>query len=258
MIKAVFFDVDGTLVSFRTHTVPQSTFDCINQLKEKGIKVFIATGRRLQAITNVGTLVFDGYITLNGAYCLAGRDQVIYKHHIPHTDIQAMLHYQETVRAFPCAMAQENNIYMNHVDADVKEVFDMLNFPTPPLRPLREVADDPVYQLIAFFKTGEQDRIMQVMPNCEATRWNPLFSDVVPKGVDKSIGIDKVLEYYGISLDEAMAFGDGGNDIGMIRHVKYGVAMGNAEDDVKQAAHYVTTSVDDDGIYNALKHFNVL
>lgn len=258
MVKAVFFDIDGTLVSFRTHKVPESTFESILRLKEKGIKVFIATGRRLQAITNVGTLEFDGYVTLNGGYCLAGREQVIHKHHIPQADIRAMLDYQENVRPFPCAMAQEDAIYMNYVDENVEEVFNLLNFPTPPLRPLREVADDPVFQLIAFFTAGQEGDIMQTMPHCEATRWNPLFSDVVPKGVNKRVGIDKMLEHFGISLEETMAFGDGGNDIGMIRHVKYGVAMGNAEEDVKKSAHYVTTSVDDDGIYNALRHFNVL
>ena len=55
-----------------------------------------------------------------------------------------------------------------------------------------------------------------------------------------------------------MAFGDGGNDIEMLRHVGIGVAMGNAKDEVKACADYVTTSVDDDGIVNALRHFGVI
>lgn len=258
MIKAVFFDVDGTLVSFKTHQVPQSTIDSIQQLKAKGIKVFIATGRRLQAINNVGTLEFDGYITLNGGFCFAGKDKVIYKHAIPAEDIEAMLHYQETVENFPCAMVLEDSIYMNYEDEAVKEVFDLLNFPNPPLRPLREVAHNAAYQLIAFFTEKQEERIMSVLPHCEATRWNPLFSDVVPKGSNKSVGIDKVIEYFGISLEETMAFGDGGNDIQMLQHAGVGVAMGNAEDEVKQFADYVTTSVEEDGIYKALCHFNVL
>ncbi|MDR3093560.1 MAG: HAD hydrolase family protein, partial [Bacteroidales bacterium] len=54
------------------------------------------------------------------------------------------------------------------------------------------------------------------------------------------------------------AFGDGGNDISMLRHVAIGVAMGNATDDVKAQADYVTNSVDDDGIGNALRHFGVI
>ena len=89
MIKAVFFDIDGTLVSFKTHKLPDSTVRVLDLLREKGIKVFIATGRQLQSINNLGTQEFDGYVTLNGGYCLAGKDKVIYKHNIPSEDIEA-------------------------------------------------------------------------------------------------------------------------------------------------------------------------
>ena len=76
---------------------------------------------------------------------------------------------------------------------------------------------------------------MSVLPHCEATRWNPLFADVVPRGSSKAVGIDKIIEHYGISLHETMAFGDGGNDMAMLRHAGIGVAMGNAGDEVKEA-----------------------
>ena len=80
MIKAVFFDIDGTLVSFKTHVVPKSTLHAIELLKKKGIKIFIATGRHRRSINNLGDLEFDGYVTLNGGYVFAGKDDVIYKH----------------------------------------------------------------------------------------------------------------------------------------------------------------------------------
>jgi len=258
MVKAVFFDIDGTLVSFKTHQVPQSTIESISALRKKGIKVFIATGRHIGAINNVGDLEFDGYITLNGSYCLAGKDQVIYKHPIPAEDIQSMLHYQETVEPFPCSMAQENEVIMNYRDEAVDKVFSLLNFPPPPSRPLRESADKEVFQLIAFFTAEQEERIMSAMPNCVATRWNPLFSDVITKGISKSVGIDKIIEYYGIGLNETMAFGDGGNDVEMLRHAGIGVAMGGSAQEVIDAADYVTDTVDDNGIYNALKHYGVL
>lgn len=258
MVKAVFFDVDGTLVSFKTHRIPESTIDSIARLKAKGIKVFIATGRRKQGIDNVGDLVFDGYITVNGGLCLAGDDDVIYRHCIPQEDIEAMIRYQETVEEFPCAMAQEKTIFMNYENEHVQEVFDLLNFPKPPVSTLREAARYPTLQLIAFFTKEQEERIMSVMPGCEATRWNPLFTDVVPKGSSKSVGIDKMLEHYGIALEETMAFGDGGNDMQMLAHVGIGVAMGNAEEEVKAVADYVTDSVDDDGIRNALRRFGII
>ena len=86
----------------------------------------------------------------------------------------------------------------------------------------------------------------------------PLFTDIISRGTSKSRGIDKVLEFYGIKLEDTMAFGDGGNDIPMLKHVNLGVAMGNASDTVQAAADYVTTSVDEEGIMRALQHFGIL
>ena len=97
-----------------------------------------------------------------------------------------------------------------------------------------------------------------VLKNSAASRWHFSFADVNPKCSGKNVGIDKIIEYYSIDLSETIAFGDGGNDISMIKHAAIGVAMGNANDDVKEVADYVTDSVDEDGIYNALKHFNLI
>ena len=68
----------------------------------------------------------------------------------------------------------------------------------------------------------------------------------------------KILEYYGIRSEECMAFGDGGNDIPMLQYAGIGVAMGNARPEVQQVANFVTSSVDDNGIVFALKHFGIL
>ena len=258
MIKAVFFDIDGTLVSFKTHKLTDTTIEALNQLREKGIKVFIATGRKLESINNLGTQEFDGYITLNGAYCVLGKDQVIYKHPMDAEDIKALIHYIEHEEKFPCGLVEEDGIYLNYKDQAAQEVFDLIKFPEPPIRPLSENKGKDVYQLIAFFTAGQEERIMAVIPHCEATRWHPAFADVVPQGSSKAVGIDKICEHFGISLEETMAFGDGGNDMAMIQHAGIGVAMGNAGDEVKAVADYVTTSVDEDGVLNALKHFGVL
>lgn len=258
MIKAVFFDIDGTLVSFKTHTIPQSTLDALALLREKGIKVFIATGRHFCSINNLGNQVFDGYVTINGGRVLVGTDHVIYKQNIPDEDIQALFHYWEKEGEFPCAFVFENELLMNYTNEAVDEVFQMLNFPAPPIRPIEEMKGKDVFQLIAFFTEEQEQRIMKCLPHCESTRWTSLFTDVVSMGISKRVGIDKMLEYFHIGLDECMAFGDGGNDIQMLSHVGLGVAMGNASDEVKKYADYVTDSVDEEGIYKALKFFNVI
>ena len=73
MIKALFFDIDGTLVSFKTHQIPVSTIEALEAAKAKGIQIFISTGRPRVIINNLAALqerkLIDGYITMNGAYC---------------------------------------------------------------------------------------------------------------------------------------------------------------------------------------------
>lgn len=257
MIKAVFFDIDGTLVSFKTHRVPDSAKRAIAALRAKGVRVFIASGRQLLAINNLEDLQFDGYVTLNGGYCIVG-EQVIYKHSMPSEDMVSLVQYMEERENFPCIFVHENAFCINYTDERTDEVFRLLNFPQPPTLPLREAATGDIFQLVAFFTKEQEKAIMAVMPHCEATRWNPLFSDVIQKGSSKQVGVDKMLDYFGISLDESMAFGDGGNDVLMLKHVGIGVAMGNAEDEVKRAADYVTDSVDEDGVEKALRHFGVI
>ena len=73
-IKAVFFDIDGTLISFNTHAVPQSTLDAIKELKKKGIKVIVSTGRSINNLDHIKHLGFDGYSTFNGGYCVVAEN----------------------------------------------------------------------------------------------------------------------------------------------------------------------------------------
>ena len=85
--KALFFDIDGTLVSFNTHEIPASTVDALEQAKANGLKVFIATGRPRQLINNLSAIshLIDGYVTTNGAYCYAGDNNIVCNP-IPETD----------------------------------------------------------------------------------------------------------------------------------------------------------------------------
>ena len=71
---ALFFDIDGTLVSFKTHEIPASTIFALTQAKANGHRVYIATGRPPIIITNLGAIahLIDGYVTTNGALCLVG------------------------------------------------------------------------------------------------------------------------------------------------------------------------------------------
>ncbi len=102
------------------------------------------------------------------------------------------------------------------------------------------------------------EALMRELHHSRSTRWNPIFMDVVPEGGSKRVGIEAVLRAYGLDRNETMAFGDGQNDIEMLRHAAVGVAMGNAAEEVRRAADYVTASVDDDGVALALRHFGLI
>ena len=98
MTKALFFDIDGTLVSFETHRIPPSTIEALEAAHAKGLKIFIATGRPKAIINNLSELqdrnLIDGYITMNGAYCFVG-EEVIYKSAIPQEEVKAMAAFCE-------------------------------------------------------------------------------------------------------------------------------------------------------------------
>lgn len=257
-IKAVFLDIDGTLVSFQTHRVPDSAVQAVRMLREKGIKVFIATGRHLHFINNLGDMEFDGYVTLNGSYCYAGRDKVIYRRMIPAEDIQNLVGVLENREQFPCIFVREEDAFVNGQYGKVRELLRMINLPEPPVKDVTEALQKDVLQLLAFFTPEQEKRVMAAMPHCEATRWTDIFADVVPAGGSKKIGLEKMLDYFDIAREETMAFGDGGNDVPMLEYAGIGIAMGNAAPEVARHADFVTRSVDEDGIAYGLKHFGLI
>ena len=259
MVKAIFFDIDGTLVSFETHSIPQSTIEAITILKKKGIKVFIATGRAYSLINNLGDLKFDGYITLNGSCSLAGDLSIIHKNGICQADIQSLVNYQQQGKSFPCTFVAADESFVYNRNSKVEEVEKLLNMDFGPEKELSYVLNKEVLQIVSFFDEDSENEIMSnVLPNCASARWNPLFTDVIAKGNSKRSGIDKVLEYYDIDLSESVSFGDGGNDISMLEYTPISIVMGNASDEIKKYATLVTDSVDENGVWNALKKLGLI
>lgn len=262
MIKALFFDIDGTLVSFETHKIPVSTIEALTAAKAKGIQIFISTGRPGTIINNLSALqdrgLIDGYITMNGGYCFVDKE-VIYKSTIPTADIEVLMNYC-TSKNIPCIVVGEHDICVCHPNELVKKIFhDFLKVDVIPARTPEEALQiGEIFQMTPFITEEEEREILPSIPNCEIGRWFPAFVDITAKGNTKQKGIDEIICHFGIRLEETMAFGDGGNDISMLRHAGIGIAMGNAKDDVKAAADYVTTGVDDNGIANAMRHFKII
>lgn len=262
MVKALFFDIDGTLVPICSHSIPQDTREALAAARARGIKIFIATGRHMDWIDNLGDEVFDGYVTANGSLCVdsSGRD-VLYMRCVSQDDIRHLAANPVSER-FPFVVVPANGgLFATKVDRNVQAGFDMLNLPSVPVKPLEAALGLDVVQMMVFASRDEIDRsqlFTDVIKDSVPTSWCPYFADIVPKGSDKAVGIAEMCRIHGIDISESMAFGDGHNDIGMLRAAGVGVAMGNAADAVKEAADYITSDADKDGVGNALRHFGII
>lgn len=181
-------------------------------------------------------------------------EEVIYKSAIPATDVQALMQYCSG-RNIPCIAVGEHDICVCQPNDQVRQIFhDFLKVDVLPVKtPEEAIQGREIFQMTPFITAEEEKEILPSIPNCEIGRWFPAFADITAKGNNKQKGIDEIIRHFNIRLEETVAFGDGGNDISMLRHAGIGVAMGNASDDVKAVADYITTTVDDDGIANALK-----
>lgn len=257
MIKALFFDIDGTLVSFQTHKIPQSTIEAITKAKNKGMKIYISTGRPYSLINNIEEIkpLIDGYITTNGAYNFTG-NEVISCNPIPKTDVQTVMSKADEMN-FACMVVGEKDLAMYHSNESSDRIFrQMLNVKNLKENvPIEPILSQCILQLTPVINEEQEKLIMPLLPQCVSCRWYPDFADITACNVNKGNALLSIASHEGFKVEETMAFGDGGNDLSIIQTAGIGVAMGNASEALKKAADYVTTSVDNDGISQALNHW---
>lgn len=257
MIKAIFFDVDGTLVSMTTHAIPQSTLECLKALRCKGVKLFIATGRHMSMMDQVrAQFEFDGYVSVSGQYCLCG-STVVHSNPIPRQGMEEMVSAM-TEHGFSGMFLEGKECWLNLHNEAARQYIEEFHLKTPPVRSLSRALDHEVYQVITLLTREQEHLLLDRAGHLKATRWHPSFLDAMPPNGGKDTGIRAVLDWAGIAPEEAMAFGDGENDLTMFACVGTSVAMGNASDAVKNQANHVTEHVDRDGVRKALLHFGLL
>lgn len=252
--KALFFDIDGTLVSFKTHVIPQSAVGALRQAKERGLQIYISTGRPVPFIVNLKQIedLIDGYITTNGALCLVG-NHTVSTHSIEPADAEAIM---AACREWDvsCIVVGEKHIGVLQPKPIIDEMFRQgLGLEDFRFDPLDEVLTEPLLQLTPFFSEAQEAELMPTLRACTSGRWTPMFVDITHRDADKGKGLVAMTQYLGLDIAETAAFGDGGNDIAILRQAGIGIAMGNAADTVKQNADMVTTSVDEDGVKNAIE-----
>ena len=256
MIKAAFFDIDGTLLSFRTHRVSEGTVEAFDTLRHKGILTFISSGRPRILFPEM-PLRFDGCITMNGAYCFTN-EQVLFKNPIPQDETDRWLQYAEQQNL--CTMIfTEYKMFVNRLDDPVANTIrNQLEFTMPPQLDTEKMIGRETYQIIAVMPAWMDGEVCAMLPECRLPRWHPHFTDIVNRTNSKAVGIEAILRHYGIDRSDCIAFGDGGNDVEMLEYCGIGVAMGNASEEVKAKADYVTTNVDEEGILHAFKTLKII
>ena len=257
---ALYFDIDGTLVSFKTHEIPASTIFALTQAKANGHKVFISTGRPPLIITNLGAIehLIDGYVTINGALCYVGNEIVRCKN-IPKEAVMTVVEDAQE-KDYGLIVVGEKDVAVLDPHRDVDRIFrrEIAVENLDQAKPLDVVLQQRIFQLTPFFSEEYERDLMLRISSCTSGRWHPEFTDITAKGADKGEGILALAAHLGLNPHYTMAFGDGGNDISMIKAAGIGVAMGNALESLKSEADYTTTSVDNDGILGALQHFGLI
>ena len=258
MTKAIFFDIDGTLVSFKTHRMTDKLKGALSEIQSRGIKLFISSGRTTLTMGNLEGFPFDGYIAMNGAQTILN-GEVIDDHPLPKETAMTVARIADSEKV-PCWVFADNLVGINLMNEHSVEVSKQINLAPDGFLDLEKtVSEHVVYEFTIFFSEEEEKKHLRpYLTGVDFPRWHPYFTDVVPAGLSKSYGASRILERLGIKPEECMSFGDGGNDVPLLEYAGTGVAMDNAPDEVKAKADYVTGSVDEDGVVEALRHFGFL
>ena len=255
-IKVIFFDIDGTLLSHTSGKVPESTIKAIREVQKKGIQIVLATGRDIVEIKKLPLqdIEFDAYLTLNGNICLDKNEEMFAGNEIDPGEVEILVGIFGAGKV-PFVLIGEKKRYINYVD-DVVIKTQMSTHGTIP--DIGEYNGEKIYQCLAFVDSEMRQKLENLLDHCSIFTWNETGIDIIAKSGGKAAGMQKFMDYKGLTRSQTMAFGDGENDKAMIQFAGVGVALGNSKDSLKKEADYVTADIDDDGVAKALKHFGLI
>lgn len=254
--KIVFFDVDGTLTHHENGSISEKTIEAVKTLKDKGLKVVAATGRPLSMCEEIRQLGIDTFITANGAFTIHNQE-VIHKLTMDKRIVQEIFEYATTENhglSFYTKEFNMNGVKEENILKALKETLSLNDYP----KTNELIYNEEIYLMCLYANDKTVEQYTQKFPHLMFKRWHPYVLSVLQEDVTKSLAILKVLEYFGIDKSEAIAFGDGENDIDMLELVGLGIAMGNGHEKLKLVADFVTRKSGENGIEFALKEYKVI
>lgn len=259
MKKAVFFDIDGTILDCLNGITDMTigVKKAIRELQRRGNYVFIATGRPYAFLnSNLQNFGFDGFVFVNGAH-VEVRGKCIYKEPIKKESIKELVHNFEKFNV-QYILQGERYSYIKDKYKKLRSFYKDFSIPKKYLRSDYNIEDINTYkiEMICDDKTG-----VEYCLSLGNRNYNYIYDDeknyfeLYSKVNTKASGILKALDFLNIPLENSYAFGDGKNDMEMLSKVGCGIAMGNASDSVKSSAKIVTDTVQNDGVALGIEKF---
>ena len=284
--KYIFFDIDGTILT-REGKVLDSTKSALKRAQNNGHEIFINTGRCRNIIPDVlEELNFDGMVCGTGAHAeYHGKE--IFKHSFSRDQINRVLQITDEHK-IPIIMSSDTECVAPHKDLPVYvELFSGGKIKAANFKGLEDIENSPLLKsmrpiVIDDDKSGYYDNhpgvsdVIFMNSPFTVDEFNEMVGDDINVGkasfkdpdeysgeitlgnYTKAAGIKSLLENIGADYNDAIAVGDGFNDIDMIREAPLSIAMGNSPQEIKDLADYVTDDIYEDGIYNALRHFELI
>lgn len=253
-MRIAFFDIDGTLATGTK--VPTSAAEALRRMRSGGDLVFICTGRARAYVEANFSEYADGFVCNNGRMAFMGDRTLVDAALTPDQVAHATAALDSVGAGY--AFFEVHDAYFGG-----PEKYRALAEPILKLGHLPHLEDPSALHAynfdIYFDDAAHRERATKALG--EQYLVNPHgphpSADVTVKGADKGDAVRGVASALGVAIEDTYAFGDGINDLSMIKAAGHGVAMGNAVDEVKVAAEYVTANIDDDGVAKALAYFGL-
>jgi Cof subfamily protein (haloacid dehalogenase superfamily) len=253
-VRALFIDMDGTLLT-ASNTISQRNLEAIYRLINQGVKVFLATGRHYEVTApyhkEIG--LRTPMICLNGASIHdAMTGKAIQKRTVSINEER----FHHLTAETPCNVIihTANGLYCKETNEEIDYWTKVGQTPPTYIGDLRQAKYQDVLKYSVRTGTASPELSSIFKKEAEVIDWNDGFELVAPN-VSKWSAIKSLIHAYRINPKEVVAIGDGPNDIEMLRHVGTGVAMGNADHDVKAAADFVTGHHQNDGLAQFIERY---